>query len=90
MLYFKRVKNNGELEFLPFYLGCTYLHCSVCDKMIPIFDLSEYLSELAAGDDMNFFYSKCEECLDEECEREEEYMENHREEYEEKVNITIK
>lgn len=67
MLYFKSEKYNGELEFIPFYLGCTYKHCSIFNKMIPIFDLSEYLAESAVGDDMNFYYSKCEDCFGEEC-----------------------
>lgn len=64
MLCFKREKNNGEIEFIPFYEGCAYLHCSCCGKFIPIFDLSEYLADFGAGDDRTFYYDTCEDCLD--------------------------
>ena len=66
MMYFKHEKDNGTVEFLPFYEGCAYMHCTHCGRFLPIYDLTEFLADSACGDDVAFYSDVCEECIGEE------------------------
>lgn len=78
MMYFRHEKDNGLIEFIPFYDGCAYIHCIHCGRFIPIFDLTEFLADSGGGDDIAFYSDICDACLEEQCCREEEYLGKHR------------
>lgn len=78
-MYFRREKDDGSIEFLPFYDGCVYMHCTHCGRYLPIFNLTDFLADSGAGDDVTFYSDMCEECIGEEDLRYEEYMKKYHE-----------
>ena len=75
MLYAKTNSENGVITFTPINNDNVYIHCSKCGFMEKVEDLLDFVAELGEANLESKAFDICEECFEEECRREDEYLE---------------
>ncbi|HCT64528.1 MAG TPA: hypothetical protein DIC60_04575 [Lachnospiraceae bacterium] len=77
MLYIRTDNQDGVINLTPITNNNIYLHCNRCGKMIRVIDLLDYIAEIGEADFDAEIHNICDECLEEQCEREDEYVKTH-------------
>lgn len=77
MLYLKTNHQDGTSTFTPITNNNIYLHCNKCGKLVPVYDLMDFVAELGEADMESGIFDICEECFEKQCKREEEYVKKH-------------
>lgn len=77
MLYVKTNHLDGTSTLAPITNNNLYLNCNKCGRLVPVYDLLDFVAELGEADMENRIFDICEECFEEQCNREEEYVKKH-------------
>ena len=77
MLYIRTNAQDGAINLTPITNDNIYLHCSRCGKIVQVNDLLDYIAELAEAEFHAEIHNICDECLEEQCELEDEYVKTH-------------
>ena len=77
MLYIRTDNQDGVINLTPITNNNIYLHCSRCGNMVQVIDLLDYIAELGEAEFGAEIHNICDECLDEQCELEDEYVKIH-------------
>lgn len=75
MLCVRTDSENGIITFTPINNDSVYIHCSKCGFMEKVDDLLDFVGELGEANLESMAFDICQECFEEECRREEEYLE---------------